>query len=509
VVVLLTLRRPSVSSGRDVTALGPVFAQQDPMEVVVDRVRHQRPQALRPAVRPGAHSVIPPDDIESRRDEHLRLRGLPATQAPDRYSDRRDDDMSDDESRRRVDTYKRKFSSHAERDAAKQAEEERHDQAYEEEIAALPAADRLSIRKLDRQPPDEAEREHILKELAEVATRIDFAHAHPEPPDKSGALCVFVPAEAEGNAQFNELRTAMALWGDRHTVLFTENSTLATIAEAMGINRAFVELGSWRAGHHRRVLRRWLLRDRGSTGKDQGRGELSLPLLYWVWLNKDTLFAHCSWFMKANTDTFINRQPLMDQLSELDCNEPYYFGTPLHFDSRGFNYSQPAMRIEYHLGGPGYALSRGFLEGLRIAECFQSMAVDPIWLVHDDVGVGYCATHFVAGMKLAESRITATATSTFALEGVLSLGGDSHVCLPCVQAFHPVEPFRMQDLSRSIRDWPAMPRLQLAERCTSRRCGIRLIEGTRPFVGREWGVPRDLQLRMKEWPRSNIAEDLV
>jgi hypothetical protein len=117
-------------------------------------------------------------------------------------------------------------------------------------------------------------------------------------------------------------------------------------------------------------------------------------MFYWMWREREGLFHRCGWFMKADSDSFVNRPRLAKQLAEFNPARSIYLGTPATFSSQGFNYSgAPVKSLFYHLGGPGYIFSRGLLERLRMDECFRSMALDPVWLIHDDVGTGYCATH--------------------------------------------------------------------------------------------------------------------
>jgi hypothetical protein len=126
--------------------------------------------------------------------------------------------------------------------------------------------------------------------------------------------------------------------------------------------------------------------------------------------------------MKADTDSFVNRRQLMRQLNALDSSEALYVGTPATIDVGPWTYAaagRGAAPLVYHLGGPGYIFSRGLMERLDLDACFQNMALDPIWLIHDDVGTGYCATRFLKTSE-EEGAAKAEGPTVIAHRGVVA-----------------------------------------------------------------------------------------
>lgn len=416
---------------------------------------------------------------------------------------------------------RRKFGSAPEREALKKAAERRGDTRqrvadteFEDALNAVPFAERMRLRKQDTMVLGPEERDNILDEVRGVVERIV---TRGEPPKRTKAkkkragtrLCAFLPANGHDDEHLRELQAALETWGDDATVLFTQNETLFKDDEALAVPefrgmRALVDLGSWREGHHRRILHRWLLRKRGSSKRQlKGRGELSLPMFYWMWRMRDRLFAHCDWFMKADSDSFVHRAQLMRQLDALDPGEALYVGTQLPFSSRGYNFSMDAVRIRFNVGGPGYIFSRGLMRDMALDRCFADMGTEPIWLIHDDVGTGFCATRYTEGVRLVEHRTTVAATKETHVEGLFDFAQTNHACYACVQAVHPVGPDRMRVLRRAVDDGPSCPAKG------DRECAVKLIAGHKPFIGAEWRVPRLVRDAVASWPRSHLAEDLA
>jgi hypothetical protein len=367
-------------------------------------------------------------------------------------------------------------------------------------------------------PPSPKEAAAILAELGRIqftASKREDSHHDDDESSSARRLCVLLPTDGADGVHMDELFAALDAWGDANTVVYTTNASVAAaVASQPTLARSVVASGTsrWVAGHHRRILERPRLVKRGSTKKQlRGRGELSMPLFYWAWRERAGLLRHCAWFMKADTDSFVNRRQLMRQLSRLDSSEALYVGTRLNFDSRGFNYSQPSMRIKFNLGGPGYIFSRGLMERLDLDACFQNMALDPIWLIHDDVGTGYCATRFLKDgerPRTVAHHAAVAATSGKLLEEFLDDNTASHPCLACVSAIHPVSASRMRVIAER-QEMNDAAGSDPAESCTSRKCGVTLIEGFRPSIGTAWETPRAVRVLLPKWPRSQLAEDLV
>jgi hypothetical protein len=483
-----------------------------------------QPRASAPSKGRKGHAVVEPDALEQRKADHLKQHagagykprrreqqvhenGEVADGAPEGEGG---GDTSGDRQSQLL-RYRLRYAPKAERQALqRQLNPKLGEMEFEEALADVPFAERMRLRKQDTAPLAESERDRILEELTEALGSISYVpHAQEFMGNgrPTGVLCSFVPANGHDAEHVEEIRQALRVWGDTNTVLFTENATLHQAVNIIGttVNRAHVDLGRWRVGHHRRVLHRWLLRRRGSTKAQlRGRGELSLPMFYWMWRERAGLFSRCDWFMKADSDSFINRPQLTTQLNDLDPSQAIYLGTQLSFDSRGFNYSQPPRKIYFHVGGPGYVFSRGLMERLRMDECFRSMALDPVWLIHDDVGTGYCATQFTPGVRTVQHRATIAATSEDDLDSLFDANAVDHQCITCVQAVHPLHPSRLAMIVDVLgsKDKDATEPTP----CEAVRCGVSLIEGSHPHVGSAWEVPRSLKARMKAWPRSHLSD---
>jgi hypothetical protein len=389
---------------------------------------------------------------------------------------------------------------------------------------------------------DPREAQLVLSELSSM----QFQWIGQTIPNRPSGLCVFVPIDASDSTDphIAEVVEAMEAWGEAGVVAYVMGSTeVAVMLSESVANRRGVavvsatEATDWIAGHRRRVLSRSRLRQRGSTPAQlRGRGELSLPLWRFLWRERDSpALAQCLWFMKADSDAFVNLRQMDLQLSAMRPGAPQYVGTSTTMSTEGFNApgSPAESALPYHLGGPGYTLSRGLLESVDWDVCFQHMSLDPIWLVHDDAAVGFCAQkHSRRTVELLPWADPVTGTSVVdvarAIEGAIAsarlrdsqyyawLFGEPPLvlsaldCLLITNAIHPLTPATLRALALFSKNTERR-RAAVENHVTAGTCSLVLMAGRQPLVGGLWqpAVRSFLQMTpLSPLPRSTRRANL-
>lgn len=266
-------------------------------------------------------------------------------------------------------------------------------------------------------------------------------------------LCLVVPANSMREPHHSELLAAVGSWYAEVplVVIATEHAAvIASVKEAWDAQEAaksgsgsgtspnqqrgwvsllMTGMAEWRDLYRRQIFSRRKLRAIGiKPGTLRRGGEFTLPVLAFLADHVRTSsatspLAQCGWFMKVDTDTLASPAALQAQLRQLlwlgrhppggpaerrASDRPSlrqaYLGSSFTFCSTGSNYSHPVRCTDYHLGGPGYVVSRNVLARLDMAGCLADGARDPIWNVHDDVGLGYCLSRYLRPEPLAAER---------------------------------------------------------------------------------------------------------
>lgn len=314
-------------------------------------------------------------------------------------------------------------------------------------------------------------------------------------------VCKFLPANAHDAAHVAELQSVLATWADDATIVFTEKRAVFGASYAAKFLRVLANLSAWRDGHHRRVLSQAVLRKRGATPASlAGRGELSLPMFYWMWTARDALLHRCEWFFKTDTDTFLRPGALSASLRRFDSRDVLYAGMPMTFRTTGYNISGPAISFEYMIGGPSYGFSKGAMGAVEMRSCFRCMAEEPILLIHDDAGTGYCMHGHTPGVERVSHGAAMAGTNDREIGRFFRYAAevDAMHCPRCSVAIHPASASALRLLHDRLPD---------TSRRSCRDCQLKLMHGEGPDVGANWHVPPDLQQLIKYW-RYAFVKDL-
>ncbi len=317
-----------------------------------------------------------------------------------------------------------------------------------------------------------------------------------------GPLCVFVPSTGDTEEHRRETLRFLDTWGDSSTLLFTLSNDTDWIdnvthhARAREIHIATANFPRWFNWHFSRVMSSLTLRRRGANPSSiRGRGQLSIPLFHWMSQlvkRNDQLVQHCKWFMKCDTDTYLRRAHLEQLvLHHLDPEQPLHVGVPLWFNTRPFHTTLRKILFEYNLGGPGYTFSRQLLRVVDVSMCVRSMAADPVLLIHDDVGTGYCAAYHAQNSRLAGLRTAMSSTAPGFLWRIMHNSSTCYwnrtFCLGCVTAVHPTPPMMMEMMSGAtlpISECLRYPSLL-------KDCHARVIVGSPAEIGAAWAIDSD------------------
>ena len=448
------------------------------------------------------------------------------------------------------------------------------------ELDAIHSELRGMIVDISARSPDE------IEDDASEAASDGSEGATPPTGSDAGEICILLPTDAlaaDDSEHRNEFDDALALWGPQFRTIAYQDATRGVLRSVLGtdyerplVNVSHLRLPkaqcpvgaaalvrtlapAWHEGHLRRILNRAVLRRRGSTVRYlKGRGELSLPMWYLAWLavQPKTLstgrqeasppppwlrqlrrvFERCDWVMKGDSDTYFNAWSTRNELQKLahPRERAYYVGTGATFTSAPYNLSgYPARNVSFHLGGTGYALSRHLLTSLDVPGCLSLAALDPIWLVHDDVGIGYCVSRWqqrerkaaaaAAGIVVDPRRdwrsaVAATlAIDVFRMLETAHSQSADHLCPRCAASVHPVSLGQLRELYRTTPELlpafshprPVPGSREAAEErgvmerldrdCAQVDCRLRLIEGWPAVVGRDWTVDGDMKDRLLHW----------
>jgi len=247
-------------------------------------------------------------------------------------------------------------------------------------------------------------------------------------------LCVYVQTDNQtGSVYGDEFAAVLRTWAESNTYFYT----YANLNIPEGRGRAY-KLDQMFEKHFGQVmLRAYPGMSREFSGKFIPGNAKSIPMWYDVQRRLSTDFAHCRWFMKIDTDSWVNRGAIEDQLRGLSSEVDHYIGALSIYNMTGTIFGN---------GGTGYVMSRSLLRKFNVHWCWEMCKRVPI--IFEDINIGRCLALSIRTLRPGQWR------SIF-YDNVLpyKAGGwiaRRHHCLPCFQTMHKLYPQEFDAMQHRI-----------------------------------------------------------
>jgi len=278
---------------------------------------------------------------------------------------------------------------------------------------------------------------NLLPLLEKVAQSVKFKKSTKAFDDKKlfpkgePRICAFMCANAEDIVHAAEVRAVLDTWGSEfYMYLWTEKESIFR-ADSNGEARLLVNLTGWSEEHAQRV--NYFRFKKGQ----KGRGREIIPLYYYIFTRYESMFSHCDWIFKADSDSYVNKRMLVRQLKQYNPSDKLYIGTQgtvnrTEYSPNGFTW--------YAYGGTGYMISRGLVRGVDLTKCIRYSEKYWVWLVYEDTSMGYCFNQLSEGVKFQPLMASMATTRENYVEEVVEHAFSRHRtrCLRCAQGLHPV-----------------------------------------------------------------------
>eukprot|EP00760_Papus_ankaliazontas_P027534 PhM_4_TR3380/c0_g1_i4/m.10676 len=263
---------------------------------------------------------------------------------------------------------------------------------------------------------------------------------------KRRSLCLFVHADNSSGLSPNrpyadELDAMLGTWADDNTFIYTYGDLSVPDGSAHVVHMNRSKWGPHFAAAYRAAYP-------GTPEEQLWKNEKTFPMWMHVRANIDNpaLFARCAWFMRVDTDTYVNRRRIMAYLESqnLHANSHVYTGALGGY--RDFSFGN---------GGTGYILSHVLFRSVNFTQCWVDVALRDNGLLlpglFEDVEVMWCLyRHFDAHMHVDHwDQMYYDNGNPSAVAHYIDSRPE---CVACYPSWHKVLPHDMYVVHARIKD---------------------------------------------------------
>eukprot|EP00760_Papus_ankaliazontas_P027532 PhM_4_TR3380/c0_g1_i2/m.10671 len=265
-------------------------------------------------------------------------------------------------------------------------------------------------------------------------------------PPRRIELCLFVHADNSSGLSPNrpyadELDAMLGTWADDNTFIYTYGDLSVPDGSAHVVHMNRSKWGPHFAAAYRAAYP-------GTPEEQLWKNEKTFPMWMHVRANIDNpaLFARCAWFMRVDTDTYVNRRRIMAYLESqnLHANSHVYTGALGGY--RDFSFGN---------GGTGYILSHVLFRSVNFTQCWVDVALRDNGLLlpglFEDVEVMWCLyRHFDAHMHVDHwDQMYYDNGNPSAVAHYIDSRPE---CVACYPSWHKVLPHDMYVVHARIKD---------------------------------------------------------
>jgi len=247
-------------------------------------------------------------------------------------------------------------------------------------------------------------------------------------------LCVYVQTDNQTDSVYgDEFAAVLRTWADSNTYFYT----YANLNIPEGRGRAYKLHQMFEKHFAMAVLRAYPDVPREVSGKFIPMNAKSMPMWHHVQQRLNTDFAHCRWFLRVDTDSWVNRVAIEAQLRGLSPEVDHYIGALSTYNMTGTLFGN---------GGTGYVMSRSLLRKFDVHRCWEMFKRVPI--IFEDANIGRC-------LALSVRTLWPVQWESIFFDNVLpyKAGGwiaRRHHCLPCFQTMHKLYPQEFDAMQRRM-----------------------------------------------------------
>jgi len=254
----------------------------------------------------------------------------------------------------------------------------------------------------------------------------------PSSVNSTSPLCVYVQTDNQtGSLYGDQFAAVLRTWADSNTYFYTYANL--NIPEGRG---RWYKLDQMFEKHFAEVmLRAYPDVPREVSGKFIPAAAKSMPMWNDVQQRLSTDFAHCRWFLKVDTDSWVNRGAIEEQLRGLSPEVDHYIGALKTHDVTGTVYAD---------GGTGYVMSRSLLRKFDVHGCWEMCKRVPI--IYEDANIGRCLVLSIGTLRVGQWHSIFYDNPYNA--GVLI--ARRHHCLPCFQTMHKLYPQEIDAMQHRV-----------------------------------------------------------
>eukprot|EP00760_Papus_ankaliazontas_P027533 PhM_4_TR3380/c0_g1_i3/m.10673 len=252
---------------------------------------------------------------------------------------------------------------------------------------------------------------------------------------KRRSLCLFVHADNSSGLSPNrpyadELDAMLGTWADDNTFIYTYGDLSVPDGSAHVVHMNRSKWGPHFAAAYRAAYP-------GTPEEQLWKNEKTFPMWMHVRANIDNpaLFARCAWFMRVDTDTYVNTDRVEAFLSAWDPAQHHYAG------SMGL---YPAQDFYFGSGGTGYVLSHALFRSVNFTQCWADIATGALQrpALFEDVEVMWCLRRHRADTFVIHDFISMLYDNGYpsAVDWFLET---KSLCTQCFMSWHKVLPHDM------------------------------------------------------------------
>jgi len=260
--------------------------------------------------------------------------------------------------------------------------------------------------------------------------------------NSTSPLCVYVHTDNQtGSVYGDEFAAVLRTWADSNTYFYT----YANLNIPEGRGRAYKLDQMFEKHFGEAVLWAYPGMSREVSGRIIPTAAKSIPMWHHVQQRLSTDFAHCRWFMKIDTDSWVNRVAIEEQLRGLSSEVDHYIGA-LSIYKHMNNMNGTDTDVVFGSGGTGYVMSRSLLRKFDVHGCWEMCKRVPI--IYEDANIGRCLALSFRTLWPDQWR-SVFYDNVFPYKAGRWIARRHH-CLPCFQTMHKLYPQEIDAMQHRV-----------------------------------------------------------